>query len=322
MELTQVLNQVEVERKRGEALDEMRKASRKQCWWEAPIDELGSGEPEQLSKSLEELKKKVAEQVNKILVESTHTSPFFKVNAYENETKPNDQTSSASAIYDEKSKGRQKVEMVKMPNESNLQVTFSKRRSGLFKKASELCTLCGADVAIVVFSPGKKVFSFGHPCVESVVDRFLTRNPQPILGTMQLIEAHCNAGVQDLNMQLTQVLNQLEAEKKRGEELTKMRKSSIRQCWWQAPIEELNQPQLEHLKVSLEELKKNVAKQAEKLLIQSSAPPQYFPRSLTTRNGGIHLPFDPKNTGFSPNMMPPPPPPHQIYNPEFGHGFN
>ncbi|TXG64040.1 hypothetical protein EZV62_011034 [Acer yangbiense] len=234
-----------------------------------------------------------------------------------------------------KSKGRQKVEMVKMPNESNLQVTFSKRRSGLFKKASELCTLCGAEVAIVVFSPGKKVFSFGHPCVESVVDRFLTRNPPPTSGTMQLIEAHRNAGVQDLNMQLTQVLNQLEVEKKRGEELTNMRKASQRQFWWQAPIEELNPPQLEQLKNSLEELKKNVAKQAEKLLIQSSAPPQYFPRSSTTGNGGIHLPFDLKNTDFNPNkpsMMPPPHyqgynlgrnmmPPHLGYNPEFGRGF-
>lgn len=110
-----------------------------------------------------------------------------------------------SDMSSRKSKGRQKVEMVKMPNESNLQVTFSKRRTGLFKKASELCTLCGADVAIIVFSPGKKVFSFGHPCVETVVDRFLTRNPPQISGTMQLIEAHRNATVRELNMQLTQV---------------------------------------------------------------------------------------------------------------------
>ncbi|KAL5841600.1 hypothetical protein ACOSQ3_012203 [Xanthoceras sorbifolium] len=40
------------------------------------------------------------------------------------------------------------------------------------------------------------------------------------------------------------VLNQLEAEKKRGEELTQMRKASQRQCWWEAPIDELNQPSL------------------------------------------------------------------------------
>lgn len=125
-----------------------------------------------------------------------------------------------------KSRGRQKVEMVKMPNESNLQVTFSKRRSGLFKKASELCTLCGAEIAIIVFSPGKKVFSFGHPCVEALIERFVTRNPPPSSGTLQLIEAHRNANVRELNAQLTQVLNQLEMERKRSEELNKLRKAS------------------------------------------------------------------------------------------------
>jgi hypothetical protein len=62
-----------------------------------------------------------------------------------------------------KGKGRQRIQMKKMSNESNMLVTFSKRRSGLFKKASELCTLCGVDVALVVFSPSEKAFSFGHP---------------------------------------------------------------------------------------------------------------------------------------------------------------
>lgn len=92
-----------------------------------------------------------------------------------------------------------------MSKESNLQVTFSKRRSGLFKKASELSTLCGAEIAIIVFSPGNKVFSFGHPGVEAVIDRYITRNPPPNSGTMHLIEAHRNATVRELNMQLTQV---------------------------------------------------------------------------------------------------------------------
>ncbi|KAG5610730.1 hypothetical protein H5410_022011 [Solanum commersonii] len=63
-------------------------------------------------------------------------------------------------------KGRQRVDVVKMKNARNLQVTFSKRRAGLLKKASELCTLCGAEIVIVVFSLGDKgVFSFGHPSI-------------------------------------------------------------------------------------------------------------------------------------------------------------
>ncbi|KAB1221360.1 Agamous-like MADS-box protein AGL61 [Morella rubra] len=74
--------------------------------------------------------------------------------------------------------GRRKIEMKMVKDNNCRQVTFSKRRTGLFKKANELATLCGADVAIVVFSPGGKPFSFGHPSVGSVSDRFLsTQDP-------------------------------------------------------------------------------------------------------------------------------------------------
>ncbi|XP_021911062.1 agamous-like MADS-box protein AGL62 [Carica papaya] len=137
-----------------------------------------------------------------------------------------------------KSKGRQKVEMVKMNNETNLQIIFSKYRAGLFKKASELSTLRGAEIAIIVFSPGRKVFSFGHPCVETVLERFVSGNPpQATSGTMKLIEAHLNASVCKLN---TQVLNQLEIEMKRGEELNHMKKTNENQCWWMAPKEDMS----------------------------------------------------------------------------------
>ncbi|KAL6347800.1 hypothetical protein AAG906_026329 [Vitis piasezkii] len=185
-----------------------------------------------------------------------------------------------------KSKGRQRVEMAKMTKESNLQVTFSKRRSGLFKKASELCTLCGVEIAIVVFSPGKKVYSFGHPCVESIIDRFLTRNPLPNSSALQLFEAHRSANVRDLNLQLTQ----------RGEALTQMRKASQAQCWWAASIEELSFERLELLKVSLENLKKNVALQVDKLMIEASNPPTFFPSNSV----GAVVPYDSQVAGFGP----------------------
>ncbi|KAF4379402.1 hypothetical protein G4B88_022492 [Cannabis sativa] len=41
--------------------------------------------------------------------------------------------------------GRQKIEIKKLEKKSNKQVTFSKRRSGLFKKAAELSVLCGSE---------------------------------------------------------------------------------------------------------------------------------------------------------------------------------
>ncbi|XWS62495.1 hypothetical protein CRYUN_Cryun06bG0016000 [Craigia yunnanensis] len=57
------------------------------------------------------------------------------------------QTKSKSNITTKARRGRQKFEIKKLEDESSRQVTFSKRRNGLFKKASERCVLCGAKIA-------------------------------------------------------------------------------------------------------------------------------------------------------------------------------
>ncbi|RDY08515.1 Agamous-like MADS-box protein AGL62, partial [Mucuna pruriens] len=192
-----------------------------------------------------------------------------------------------------KSRGRQKVEMKKMSNESNLQVTFSKRRSGLFKKASELCTLCGADVALIVFSPGEKVFSFGHPNVDAVIDRYLARAPPPNSGTMQFLEAHRMANLSGLNAQLTEMNNQLDEERKRHEELARLKKGAQAQMWWALPIEEMSRAQLEQYKVALEELKKHVPRLADGAMLQSAMkPPQFYPGASSSSNI-VHQPHPP-----------------------------
>ncbi|XP_021279216.1 agamous-like MADS-box protein AGL62 [Herrania umbratica] len=167
--------------------------------------------------------------------------------------------------------GRQKIAMKKIAKKNNLQVTFSKRRTGLFKKASELCTLCGVDVAIIVFSPAGKVFSFGHPQVESTIDRFLTRSPSlHVSNTHSLVEAHRNANIQGLNVQLTRLLEMLEVQKRKGEALEEIREAGRRQCWWQAPIDELGLNELKQLRIALEELNRNVKNQAHKVLVESN----------------------------------------------------
>ncbi|KAJ0011390.1 hypothetical protein Pint_33422 [Pistacia integerrima] len=55
---------------------------------------------------------------------------------------------------------RQKIEIKKIANPSARQVTFSKRRRGLFKKAQELSTLCDAEIAVMVFSTTGKLFEY------------------------------------------------------------------------------------------------------------------------------------------------------------------
>lgn len=56
--------------------------------------------------------------------------------------------------------GRGKIEIKKIENPTSRQVTFSKRRGGLLKKAHELAVLCDAEVALIIFSSTGKLFEF------------------------------------------------------------------------------------------------------------------------------------------------------------------
>jgi hypothetical protein len=55
---------------------------------------------------------------------------------------------------------REKIKIRKIDNATARQVTFSKRRRGLFKKAAELSILCDAEVGLVIFSSTGKFFEF------------------------------------------------------------------------------------------------------------------------------------------------------------------
>ncbi|KAF3674059.1 MADS-box protein SVP [Capsicum annuum] len=55
---------------------------------------------------------------------------------------------------------REKIQIKKIDNSTARQVTFSKRRRGLFKKAEELSVLCDADVALIIFSSNGKLFDY------------------------------------------------------------------------------------------------------------------------------------------------------------------
>ncbi|KAL2958365.1 hypothetical protein AAZX31_18G205100 [Glycine max] len=55
---------------------------------------------------------------------------------------------------------RGKTQMRRIENATSRQVTFSKRRNGLLKKAFELSVLCDAEVALIIFSPRGKLYEF------------------------------------------------------------------------------------------------------------------------------------------------------------------
>ncbi|XP_008805865.1 agamous-like MADS-box protein MADS9 isoform X1 [Phoenix dactylifera] len=53
--------------------------------------------------------------------------------------------------------GRGKIEIKRIENSTNRQVTFSKRRNGIIKKAREISVLCDAQVSVVIFSSSGKM---------------------------------------------------------------------------------------------------------------------------------------------------------------------
>ncbi|KAE9617501.1 hypothetical protein Lal_00035034 [Lupinus albus] len=183
-----------------------------------------------------------------------------------------------------RSQGRRKIEMKKIAKKSSLQVTFTKRRKGLFQKASELSTLCGAEITLIVFSPGEKVFSFGHPSVNAVIDRYQMRVPTQNSEIMNLIEAQRSVNVRELNEHLTGTNAELEMEKKRSDDLNQMRKEAQEQFWWASPIDDMNIAQLDQFKLCLEVLKKSVTPLVEKQLASLNPPSQVYSGSSSSNN--------------------------------------
>ncbi|XP_037437226.1 MADS-box transcription factor 51-like isoform X1 [Triticum dicoccoides] len=64
------------------------------------------------------------------------------------------------------------VELRRIEDRTSRQVRFSKRRSGLFKKAFELGLLCDAEVALLVFSPAGRLYEYASSSIEDTYDRY------------------------------------------------------------------------------------------------------------------------------------------------------
>ncbi|KAL5716988.1 hypothetical protein ACHQM5_010082 [Ranunculus cassubicifolius] len=153
------------------------------------------------------------------------------------------------------SMGRQKIKIKRTKQEESRQVTFSQRRSDLFKKANELYILCGAQVAIIIISLVRPVFPFVR--VSKVIDRSL--NPNPNLDNIFLLVASRHEDkVSELNRAYNKLMKQLQVEKKKGEELKQSLKESQNSAWWDGPIENMGLNELEQLQASIEDLKKKL----------------------------------------------------------------
>ncbi|VFQ81051.1 unnamed protein product [Cuscuta campestris] len=86
---------------------------------------------------------------------------------------------------------RGRVELKRIENKINRQVTFAKRRNGLLKKAYELSVLCEAEVALIIFSNRGKLYEF---CSSS-----------SMLNTLEKYQK-CNYGAPDTNISTREAL--------------------------------------------------------------------------------------------------------------------
>ncbi|XP_021759807.1 MADS-box transcription factor 23-like isoform X3 [Chenopodium quinoa] len=68
--------------------------------------------------------------------------------------------------------GRGKIVIRRIDNVTSRQVTFSKRRNGLLKKAKELAILCDAEVGVMIFSSTGKLSDFSNSSMKSVIERY------------------------------------------------------------------------------------------------------------------------------------------------------
>ncbi|KAG6776117.1 hypothetical protein POTOM_019621 [Populus tomentosa] len=65
--------------------------------------------------------------------------------------------------------GRGKIEIKRIENASNRQVTYSKRKNGIIKKAREITVLCDAQVSLVIFASSGRMHEYCSPST-TVVD--------------------------------------------------------------------------------------------------------------------------------------------------------
>ncbi|XP_062217674.1 agamous-like MADS-box protein AGL29 [Phragmites australis] len=180
--------------------------------------------------------------------------------------------------------GRQKIEIKPIQNEEARQVCFSKRRQGLFKKASELSILCGAMIGAIVFSKSGRTYSFGHPSIDAVINRFLTSD-SPDNGPTSGGENHDSGDVTEtvhrLNVQYMELQELVETEKKRKErvqEATEKEMGGRLMRWLNAKVSELGLDELQEFRKELEALHGVVLGKVNQVLLDARQTPRSLPQ--------------------------------------------
>ncbi|XP_056863233.1 MADS-box protein AGL71-like [Raphanus sativus] len=101
---------------------------------------------------------------------------------------------------------RGKIEIKRIENVTSRQVTFSKRRKGLLKKAHELSVLCDAQVGAIVFSQKGRLYEFASSDMQKMMERYEIHRRE-YFGAERLQKQQV---VQELKNEMAKTLDQIE----------------------------------------------------------------------------------------------------------------
>nr|XP_051200358.1 agamous-like MADS-box protein AGL23 isoform X2 [Lolium perenne] len=164
-----------------------------------------------------------------------------------------------------KTKGRQRRELRRVEDKEARQVTFSKRKAGLWKKASELALLCHARVAVVVVSEAGRAFAFGSPSADAVLGGDTDDAPED----WEEMEALCR----ETRERAVEVEKEAERMSAVGNKVLELQRQTGKRFWFEVDTAALGEEELPVFVRALRRLRDNVGRRADKK--QATQPPQY-----------------------------------------------
>lgn len=168
--------------------------------------------------------------------------------------------------------GRGKVVVRRIENSTSRQVTFSKRRNGLLKKARELGVLCDAEVGIIIFSNTGKRYEYATSSMKSIIEQYEKYNVK------SLEKSHIN-GFQHDNIWQKEVM-QMKEEVKRLQDQNRHLMGE--------DLSELNLKDLHHLEQVLELSLHHVRDRKDKIVNDQLEELSKKERCLSEENMKLH----------------------------------
>nr|ABO13925.1 APETALA3-like protein [Papaver somniferum] len=171
--------------------------------------------------------------------------------------------------------GRGKIEIKRIENATNRQVTYSKRRSGILKKAKELTVLCDAEVSLIMFSSTGKMTEYLSPSLNGNTKRVYDRYQQ--ISGSSLWNSHYESLQNALNKQ---------------KEINKRLRREIRQRMGE-DLDELTIDELRNLEANLEASVKVVRDRKYHVIITQTETTRKKLRNHTEQHHGLLREFEP-----------------------------